>query len=293
MGCDIHTLAEIQREVYNDETGKFEPAADDVPWEALTTPVFTYAYHRDNEPTSRYNEALSIEPYQGRNYVLFSVLADVRNTRSTSNIFDPSMEYEERDSILPIALPKGVPDNASKRWRKEVKRWGVDFHSHSYFTLQELLDAIEAGAFNQTILQRGYVSLGQYLDYMDHGITPDGWASYTSGPSMKTEEWEALSDEQKKPYLDAVVPLGEWAQEEGKPTLRGGGNVSIRMTWEWNLSEAVKGFERTIEELKLNAPREIKPEVREMDWQERRKLTHEETWNFDYSRIRIVFAFDN
>ncbi|QNJ56010.1 hypothetical protein SEA_RASPUTIA_120 [Microbacterium phage Rasputia] len=290
MGCDIHTLAEVRREVYDSEKREFVPAPEGTPWEAITASVFTSPYFHEDEPRSIYNTPLTNEPYNGRNYVLFSLLADVRNTRHTSNIFDSSMEYEERDAILPIALPKGTPDDASKKWRKEVKRWGRDFHSNSYFTLQELLDAIEAGAFNQSITERGYVSLGQYLDYMEKGVTPQSWSSYTSADSMKTEEWEALSDDEKKPYLDAIVPM-----PFGDTSLRSGGNVYIRMTWEWNLIESLDQFLRTIEELKLNAPRKLKQSVREMPWQQRQqtKLTLEETWDYDYTGIRIVFAFDN
>lgn len=281
MGCDIHTLAEIQREVYNHETQTSEFV--DI-WDAIKLPVFTYAYCRENEPISIYNESLTSRPYQGRNYNLFSVLADVRNTRSTSNIFDPSMEYEERDSILPLALPKGIPDNASKGWKKECKRWGLDFHSHSYFTLQELLDGIEAGAFKQVIHQRGYVSLRQYLTLKETGETPDSWSAYTSAPSMKEDEWEALSDEEKKPHLEEV-------EEHSNEFF--GGSVYIRTEWEWNLESAMGEFMRTIEELKLNAPRSVKPGIHDLTWKQRREMSHDELFDYDYTRIRLVFAFDN
>jgi hypothetical protein len=62
--------------------------------------------------------------YSSRNYYLFSILADVRNY----NVIDP------------ISEPKGIPDDASFGYLYCAKKWQGDAHSHSYFTLKELLD---------------------------------------------------------------------------------------------------------------------------------------------------------
>jgi hypothetical protein len=67
---------------------------------------------------------LTDEPYKERNYHLFSVLADVRG------------------SGIAISRPRGVPEDASPEYKK-IARFGEkhsDWHSHSYFTLQELLN---------------------------------------------------------------------------------------------------------------------------------------------------------
>ena len=61
--------------------------------------------------------------YKGRNYYLFSVLADVRN--------DGSMD--------PISQPRGIPEDASYPYKMLLKTWEGDYHSASYFTLEELL----------------------------------------------------------------------------------------------------------------------------------------------------------
>lgn len=64
--------------------------------------------------------------YSGRNYFLFSVLADVRSG------FNTTYEYY---------TPKGVPDNVSYPYSyMSDYYWKGDAHSHSYFTLKELLD---------------------------------------------------------------------------------------------------------------------------------------------------------
>ena len=62
--------------------------------------------------------------YRGRNYHLFSILADVRS-------------YGEGNAITE---PRGVPDDASDAYLYIVEQWKGDGHSHSYFTLTELLE---------------------------------------------------------------------------------------------------------------------------------------------------------
>jgi hypothetical protein len=62
--------------------------------------------------------------YNGRNYSLFSKLANVRS-------------YGGGDAITE---PRGVPDDASDAYLYIVEQWKGDGHSHSYFTLTELLE---------------------------------------------------------------------------------------------------------------------------------------------------------
>lgn len=79
--------------------------------------------------------------YSGRNYWLFYFLAGVRD-----------------GEVGPISPPKGVPEDASDAYNFIVKSWMGDGHSHSYFTLTELLnidddiwDKIEAPEFRKTL----------------------------------------------------------------------------------------------------------------------------------------------
>jgi hypothetical protein len=60
--------------------------------------------------------------YDGRNYQLFSILADVRGDYS------------------PIVEPRGIPEDASTGYKYMCDRWDGDAHSHSYYTLTELLN---------------------------------------------------------------------------------------------------------------------------------------------------------
>lgn len=83
-----------------------------------------------------------------RNYNLFSILANVRNG----------------NSLVPISELKGLPNDVSDGVRKESDGWDGDGHSHSYFTLQELL----AYDWTQTATLRGVV----------HASTFDKWTRW-------------------------------------------------------------------------------------------------------------------
>ena len=69
------------------------------------------------------------EYYHSRNYFLFAILADVRN-ESFRNGF----------KIEPISKPRGVPEDSCYPIKYIVNEWAGDGHSHSYFTLKELLE---------------------------------------------------------------------------------------------------------------------------------------------------------
>lgn len=60
----------------------------------------------------------------GRNYTLFSILANVRNNRS------PFLKY--------ISTPRGLPDDISDMVKKEADYWDRYAHDHSWLLLSEL-----------------------------------------------------------------------------------------------------------------------------------------------------------
>lgn len=63
------------------------------------------------------------EPYDDRNYTLFAKLAGVRS-----------------DGDYRICKPRGVPDDSSLFYQIKVNQWMGDGHSHSYFSISELLE---------------------------------------------------------------------------------------------------------------------------------------------------------
>lgn len=101
MGCDIHTYVEKKVE------GVWQPVIGTSKWLPNRLSIMDVAYRG------------------GRNYDLFSLLADVRN-------------YDNR--LSPIADPRGVPADISPEVHAQYDEWNIDAHSHSYFTLRELLE---------------------------------------------------------------------------------------------------------------------------------------------------------
>jgi len=142
MGCDIH--------IYTEKWIDGE-------WQCIDKKY----KNEDAEEydTPKYNR----EPiYSSRNYRLFSILADVRNA------FD----------IEPISYPKGLPDDVSDFVKEWSADWGVDGHSRSFLTVQELLDY----KWNKPIDNfGGYIHDGYYDEWAEKRGAPVGWCGYVGG----------------------------------------------------------------------------------------------------------------
>ena len=168
MGCDIHVYLERKRNINGVEK-----------WVNID-------YFKKNpyyDGVDKYETELEHVPvYSGRNYGLFSVLADVRN-------------YGD---VTPISEPKGVPGDMSDVTRKEYEYWECDGHSHSYFTLKELLDFYNK---NKTQKFRGMISKQQQLQ-LDMGILPNYWCQGTNQEGFEFREWE--DDSELKSIIDPI-----------------------------------------------------------------------------------------
>ena len=157
MGCDIHTMAEVLVPTDRGET--------DFEWLAMKVPVFPNPYYTpglrvDGEKDQwGFNHPTTRAPYKGRNYNLFAVLADVRNYGDLEAIEDP----------------RGVPDDASKAWRKYTEGDG-DLHSHSWFTLAELRKAKAGQYFEQRIEVTGALTRPAYTRLVEQEVEPGQWS---------------------------------------------------------------------------------------------------------------------
>lgn len=126
MGCDCHFFVERKtssnnyqgpKDLSEDRNIKIEEIIDDRPveerWVSADEWEFVDGY---------WDVPYSKEFYNGRNYYLFSILAGVRGDEQ------------------PIAYPRGIPEDCSSGYSYVTKQWSGDGHSHSYFTLKELLE---------------------------------------------------------------------------------------------------------------------------------------------------------
>lgn len=301
MGCDIHAMAEIRHDypAYTPDIwvdGKRqpgEPVEARSTWYAIRDQVFTAPYFNDKLPVSVQNVPYTSVPYSGRNYDLFAVLADVRNGRGFAGVrtgerITPILEHfgekhvETEGEHVYETWTRGVPEDASKRWKKYVKRWGMDLHSTSWLTLEEL----ERGPWDQRQIKAGYVDAAQYEAIRQSGFTttPDNWSEDVGGGGITNytaDDWEALGEPARRAAVESDKEGGWFATHY------------VYHQWEVSLADSIGWFlEHTIPELTRNAPRVGRLDDKEI-WQQLHRGEIEDPRPIDKTAIRIVFGFDN
>lgn len=158
MGCDIHCYAEVKRD------GRW------IPGQALERNEW-YRPGSSDEP-----EYVLPRVYNERNYRLFAILADERN------YFD----------LQPMSESRGLPVDVSPEVKAISEYWGVDGHSHSFFTLAELF----AYDWTQTAKLSGFVDAAEYLNWNRYsrgaGEGPESWCADTSATKVPEPAMAAL-----------------------------------------------------------------------------------------------------
>lgn len=119
MGCDIHAFLEVKHYKYNDKERKNGIWVNADKW-TRNEDVVLYPEDYGRKYEVKYEDRI----YACRNYLLFAILANVRN----------------HWDIKPISKPKGVPEDVTEEVKRECEYWDCDGHSHSYLTLTELLN---------------------------------------------------------------------------------------------------------------------------------------------------------
>lgn len=198
MGCDIHMWCEVK---------KTYPNSDVKPEWRTVGKIFKSTYHKkkwtpvvssymDGKKREIYwdNEIYTEQPYKGRNYNLFSILADVRNGYGFAGA-------DTGDGFVPIATPRGVPKDASDFYKHEVKDYGVDGHSHSWVSLEEL----ESYNWEQVTVKRGFVDSRNYKIFQKKG-RPNGWCNGTNNPTYRQVEWKQTYRESVGSFLTETLP---------------------------------------------------------------------------------------
>lgn len=162
MGCDIHLYTE-KRQV--DGTwvaieGVNEPKVKE--YEELAEKCKSRGESPDYwlERVKELREGDFNFIWDDRSYILFAILAGVRNS------------YQ----VTPISAPKGLPSDISEVAKERADYWGVDGHSHSYLTVAEL----SAFDGDQGFQQEGWVSPENYKRWKENG-SPDMWSRSVGG----------------------------------------------------------------------------------------------------------------
>ncbi len=160
MGCDIHC--------------RFERRNPDWTWESVlnTNPtpddLKRHGWECEDARAEGKPDPPMFKRYTGRDYRLFAMLANVRND----------------GSITPIAdlTSRGVPTDASEEYQRLVKQWGVDGHSHTWVTMEEV--------FDQTWHRR---------TLKGDSYTPEGTTYLSVAERFVTLCWEVLMEHKVQP----------------------------------------------------------------------------------------------
>ncbi len=154
--------------------------------------------------------------YSGRNYNLFAILANVRNGSGFARC-------DTGDPLNYIDEPRGLPANVSGDIREESDHWSCDGHSHSYFSLVELLNF----DWTQISTQRGYVDAHNYHLFKEGGVNYlKGWSGDVGGNNTEKIDNEAMQllcqdilKETGKTFLMADADkIGEHEKSDSKYT---------------------------------------------------------------------------
>lgn len=173
MGTDIHMVAQAML-----PDGTWE----DIPCPPELQPEWIQRWCAEEPDVAR---RYQYQWFDDRNYVVFGVLADVRNGRGFAGI-------DTGDRVIPIAPPRGLPedftlegvpfdpDYPDEPLSGTGHHRGVSMGDHSFSWL-ELLE-IETYDWDQTIVKRGVVALDEYRRWRASGEdNPDGWAGDVGG----------------------------------------------------------------------------------------------------------------
>lgn len=180
MGCNIHLYTEYLATRYNLITNK-----------ELAPKWISADYYRENPYKDIYEnepEMEHIKLWHGQNYTQFALLADVCNY----------------DNQIPIAQPKGIPDDLSEVNKKHFNNWDADGYSHSYFTLKELKAYFTK---NPTITMQGYISIRDAKNIDEKNTEPSSYRREQTEQSV-FRQWTIPN-----PVIKIIEPLEDRACE--------------------------------------------------------------------------------
>jgi hypothetical protein len=162
--------------------------------------------------------------YSGRNYDLFAILADVRNGRGFGGV-------ETGGRKIPIDQPRGLPDDVSSFVQDMSDGWGIDGHSHSWFTLKELRDY----DWDRVTKNCGILEVKDYEAYVKAGGKGYPEVPYSAGISGNNIK-----------ILEAV----DYESMKQDKVLKSGIEYYVKIWWEESYRECCSEFlENTIPKL--------------------------------------------
>lgn len=162
---------------------------------------------RHRQDDSWWKSAGSLFPFVGRSYDAFGCLFGVRN-------------YSQFD---PVAADRGIPHNASRTVTKEYESWGVDAHSASYLTYEEIQDID---------WQENAVAPDARYSILDENKEPTG-TKFSLGPASG---WSDIVEENKE-AIEAGEPVPGPDGENYIQRRRLTREEALSGAWDWLLND--------------------------------------------------------
>lgn len=191
MGCDIHFYVDVRQPDGSWKTADrwFPQLGPEELKEEGEEKQYLDTYEDVRKPDGSWDiDASGTRSfYSDRHYDVFSILADVRNGYGFAGV-------DTGEGFRPLSKPRGVPEDACPEYKAAATRWDVDGHSHSWCTVQELLD------YNwlQTTKKRGVVGARAFIKWQQLGA-PDSYSGDVRGSGVTM-----LTNEQMANRIDAV-----------------------------------------------------------------------------------------
>lgn len=176
MGTDSHALVEVQ---INGQ------------WRPMVEPVWPVDADTDAH-TGR--PRLDTTPGLPRHYGLFSLLADVRNRtgrmgsvmqHAVINGHEVDFEYDMddggHDPLIPISVPRGLPDDAFIGFKSFASQRGI--HDPTWLLASEI--RLGSECYDQPFIEHCIATEEEYLEFVRSGKEPKLQARSMGGPGTR------------------------------------------------------------------------------------------------------------
>lgn len=221
MGADIHLFAEAR----NDE-GEWELVEEPITtcWSCKGSGLYTKETHPHlnadqlggpcywcaKVPEDEYDRSRHVEPgkvreswFHDRNYIVFSILADVRNGISANPFIDDSPATGHY--VIPIDDPRGFPEDLSDGGLKWLDIHGGD-HSDSWLSLPEVFRFDWA---NTPVAYAGLVTPSEFRRFQLEG-KPNDWYSGAWGSNIVKISNEEMDLKIRAGFFTIDLEADDW-----------------------------------------------------------------------------------
>lgn len=205
-------------------------------------------WHDEEEGPAQLTVRYGKHFYDGCSYDTFAILADVRNGYGFAGV-------DTGDGFVPIAAPRGLPDDLSPQLKMEADRF-LD-HTPSWLLVSEIM----AYDWTRVTHKRGVVNGPQYWKWARwdkvHGFGPEAYCGGISGPSIVH-----ITAEQMQHNLDALLSEidGLPFKEKERRIEEKLGNFYCQVTWQAPYYRCASSFlSETLPKLwRLGAPEDVR-----------------------------------